>query len=87
MTTNKKIALKGDITLKFTTQCRISVEADKEDYEDYHRTYSSSIYLTKYDDDGNEEEEIDIGYVEAWYIDGSRAIDNNLDIFEARDAI
>ena len=73
----------SEILLPLETQLAISRE-DLDDYDDnYVRRFTGPIQLVL-EDDG---ELLDIGRIELWHIDGSRAAENNLDIVDICDSI
>lgn len=58
-----------------------------DDGESYHRVMRSDISLVNDGEEIGEETTEKIGYIEVWYIEGSRAIDNGLDIVDLCDSV
>ncbi|MDR1911164.1 MAG: hypothetical protein LBQ52_02300 [Helicobacteraceae bacterium] len=62
-------------------------EIDDGDYENYIKSFNGEILLIEYDEDADEEIQTNIGYVEVYQIEGTRALDDGLDIFIVCDAL
>ena len=78
---------KVSIEINFSTSLEIDCEEYFDDYNDnYFKPFYGKILLKIHS--GTFEEKIEnLGYVEVWHIDGSRAIDNRLDIVDICDSI
>lgn len=84
----KKIVLKENESISFEFKFHIRLDTNEYDnYDDnYYKCLSSPIIYNIYNDGDTDYEEI-IGYIEIWYVDGARAIDNGLDIVDVCDSI
>ena len=69
--------------IHFDFRMRAAINEDDEDC--YHRSMNGDIALVRLRN--HREEETTIGYVEVWFIDGTRAIDDGKDIVEICDSI
>ena len=85
----KKVLLNENESLVFEFKFHIKVDSDNDDdYDDnYYICLSSPIVYYKYNDMDNTEFEKTIGYIEVWKLDGTRAINNHLDIIDICNSI
>ncbi len=73
----------SDLLITLGTQLVVQSESGFDDYSDnYIRRYVGPLSVVTEDD-----EQIEIGEIKVWYIDGSRALDNDLDIIDVCDSV
>lgn len=70
----------NSIELRFSFDIRIDLGVHKDDEDSYHREMSSDIVLVNIDEESGAETDQNIGYVEIYHIEGTRAYNNRLDI-------
>ena len=87
--TMKKVLLNENVSLIFEFKFHIKFDTNNYDnYEDnYYVCLSSPIIYNEYNDTNDTEFEETIGYIEIWKVDGTRAINNHLDIIDICDSI
>jgi hypothetical protein len=83
-----KVFLNENESILFEFKFYIKFHADNYDKHEnnYYKCLSSPIIYNKYNE-GDTEYEENIGYIEIWHVDGTRAFDNDLDIVDICDSI
>jgi hypothetical protein len=74
-------------SLSFDFALNYQINEDIDDYDDnYYKILQSPIILNTSDEDYQIDKESTIGFIEIWYIHGTRAFDNDLDIVDICDS-
>jgi hypothetical protein len=73
--------------LSFDFTLKHEIKEDINEYDDsYYKIFCSPIILNITDENYEIIKQYDVGFIEIWHLDGSRAIDNHLDIVDICDA-
>jgi hypothetical protein len=74
----------AELVISLTQLLIVQDEESQDDYRDnYVRSHAGPIRLVN----AESEEEIEIGEIELFYFDGTRALDNDLDIVDVCDSV
>ena len=74
----------SELVISLTQLLLVQDEATQDEYRDnYVRSHAGPIRLVN----AESEEEVEIGEIELFYLDGTRALDNDLDIVDICDSI